>query len=504
VPSVNLIDAIGWWSRERGQDPAIVFGDDVLTHSAAAAWSDAVARDLRERGVQPGDRVAIAGRNSLEWCVVALGILKAGAAIVPMSYRFVADELAARVRDSEPRVIYADRLEIAKLPAPHEVPASVSVSSLEGVSRLRDAATRPGAFSRDADSPLVFVYTSGTTGEPKGVVHTAATCFAGVVERALSEPISPDEYRVLQVLPMFTFGGIVWGLFMTLARGGTMFLEPDYEPRRALQLLVRHRIAALSVVPYVFQTIAELPEFQDADLSHLKFATVGGAPVSPGLFETWHRQGVVVRQLYGMTETGGCVSIMSSEAAPGRPRSFGRGTMFNKVRIIDASGNDCAPGEPGQLIATGPTVMPGYWRNPEKTAEVIVDGWVRTGDIAVQDDEGFVTYVDRLKDMIIAGGFNIPSTELESAALELDGVLEAAAIPVPDAKWGEVPALIIATDGSIDASTVREHCRKVLSDYKVPKFVVERGDEFPRNAIGKVLKRELRDEYKYLNEVPVS
>jgi fatty-acyl-CoA synthase len=274
-----------------------------------------------------------------------------------------------------------------------------------------------------------------------------------------------------------------------------LILEPAYDPQRALDLLSKHRVCAFNVVPLVYETIAELPGFPAADLSSLTFATVGGAPVSPGLFEKWHRRGVTLRQLYGMTELGGAVSIMPTDEAAARPTSFGRGTMFAQLRIVDELGDDCPDGEPGQILARGPGMMAGYWRNPTATADIVTDGWIQTGDVAVRDQDGFFTYVDRMKDMIISGGFNIPSTELESAALAVPGVVEVAAIPIAHKKWGEVPALIIVTDGTTSPDAVQQHCRMVLSDYKVPKHIFEYPVPLPRNANGKILKRDLRAEY---------
>jgi fatty-acyl-CoA synthase len=289
-------------------------------------------------------------------------------------------------------------------------------------------------------------------------------------------------------------------MLMTTVLGGTLVVEKEIVPSRAVQLIERHRVEAIFGVPLVFQALAAAPEFADADLSSLKTAVVGGAAVPAPLLEAWASKDVALRQIYGMTEAGGIATSTSVRDFRDHPDTCGSGLIFTDVKVVRDDGSAAAPGEPGELVISGPGVTPGYWKAPDLTAEAIRDGWLHSGDLGVVDEDGRIMFVDRLKDLIITGGINVSPVELERVVAAVPGVLECAVIAAPDEKFGETPAAIVHPEPGLTEAQVVEECAKVLSDYKVPRYVVLREDPLPRLPNGKISKTVLRAEYADVTE----
>jgi fatty-acyl-CoA synthase len=289
--------------------------------------------------------------------------------------------------------------------------------------------------------------------------------------------------RLLGIAPMAPFGGFCWSVLTQVLWGGTLYLEPDFDPARALRLLVDKKITVFSAPVVFFEQFAMLPEFDEADLSSLKTASLGGSPVPVALLRRWQERGVLLRQVYGLTEAGGPIQVTSVADAVDHPDRCGRRGLHRKVRIVRPDGSDCDPNEPGEVIVGGAAVSPGYWNAEETTREAFRDGWLYTGDLGEFDEQGFLKITGRLKDMIISGGFNIGPAEIEHV------------IGVPDPKFGETPAAVVVASAPLEVERIVEFCNARLADYKVPRYVIVSEQPLPRNQSGKVVKPDIRNQY---------
>jgi fatty-acyl-CoA synthase len=493
--------ALQWWSRTKGDTPAIIVGDEHLTYRQLHDWSSRLARQLAAQGIKPGDRVGLIGPNALQWPVAALAVLKSGAVLVPLNPRFTAAEVRKTAEEAELSAVIAA--------AGHEVIVGDAMGSrvpIVGFDAVDDEKIGgPDDFRVDPapEEPIAVIFTSGTTGMSKGVILTSRTLLDIVLENTLTEEgLRPGTISLL-LLPLAFTPGLVYGLLITTVLGGTLVVEPELNPSRAVHLIGTLGVQALFGVPLIFEAISRAPEFAKANLSSLQTAIVGGAAVPADLLRRWADKGVLLRQIYGMTEAGGVATATPKADALDHPDSCGSGSIFTEVRVMTPDATFAPPGVAGELVVRGPGVTPGYWRDPETTAAAIRDGWLHSGDLGVCDEQGRITFVDRLKDLIISGGINISPVEIEGAIAMLDGVAEVAVIPAPDPRFGETPAAIVATVPGfedLDEKQVIAHCERVLADYKVPRYIVLRSAPLPRLPSGKIAKQAIRDEYRDLAE----
>ncbi|BBZ05671.1 acid--CoA ligase [Mycolicibacterium chitae] len=500
--SGTVIDALAWWARTKPDFVAIDFDGDELTYGDLNTWADGVAADLISVGVTAGDRVSILGSNSLEWCAAALGAFKVGAIVAPFNQRMVARELGVLVGDCEPKVVFYDETTKDRLDEVHSVQPTFAVRSLDDeVRQLRRGGHPPSPVrAPDLDEATAIVYTSGTTSAPKGVVFTHGTIAGVMHDFHLVEGVEPGGPRQLMVLPLFGAPGLIWGICRIVLHGGTLLLQPGFDPRRALEVLATKRVTTLIAVPLLLERMAAEPGFAAADLRSIATAHVGGARVPAELLKTWHAKGVVLRQLYGQTEIGGTATVMPREEALQSPEKCGWGSVFTKIRVVDENDVDVPAGTPGQILLRGPGMMPGYWRNGVATEAALKGGWLHTGDIGVLDERGYLTFVERQKDMIISGGLNIAPMEIEMVLQDMPGVAEVAVFGVSDPKFGETPAALINAGASVSTDAVVDWCNQRLADFKVPRYVVFTEEPLPRLASGKIAKRELRDTYADIPE----
>jgi O-succinylbenzoate-CoA ligase len=479
-----------------------------LTFAQLNQRSNRLANAFNAAGIEKGERVGLLLMNSAEFMEAYFALAKVGAVVVPLNWRLVADELEFILKDSGTRrLIYDDEFvdTVAELNARGDktdishwlqVAGSRDVAFFaEAYEAFRDAqsAAEPACTACD-DDMLYIMYTSGTTGLPKGVVHTHTTAVWAILTIAANTYYAEDD-RYIAALPMFHVGALT-PLAVNVYRGATSVVMRAFDPVRAWELIEREKISTGLMVPAMLNFMLQVGDFNERyDYSSLRWIMTGAAPVPVALTEKYAEMGIGILQVYGLTESCGPACLMDSENALRKPSSTGKAFYHTDVRVVNKAGADCGPEEAGEVIVRGKHIMREYWNRPDATAETIIDGWLHTGDIAVMDEEGFVSIQDRIKDMIISGGENVYPAEIEGVLMNHPQISEAAVIGQQSDKWGESPlAIVVRTDDALNAADVLEFCRGKLAGFKQPKGV-EFVDEIPRNPSGKILKRILREQF---------
>ncbi len=500
--AATVASALRWWAKTKGDTSALVVGDDTISYRHLHEWTSRVARRLTDEGVKPGDRVGLLAPNTVQWPVAALAVMKCGATLVPLNSRLKPAEIRKIADDAEIGAVIAAPTHVDAADEARGGGRDFAVWTFDLVDEHRLGVPDDFAIEPDQEDPIAVIFTSGSTGLSKGVVLTSRTLMGMVLENTLAEEGFRPGTVTLLVLPLAFTPGLVYGLLITSVLGGTLIVEPDLDAGRAVRMIEKHSVRALFGVPLVFDALSRADEFAGADLSSLQTAIVGGAAVPVDLLRRWADKGVLLRQIYGMTEAGGVATATLAADALDHPDSCGSGSIFTEVDVMLADGSLAQPGEPGELVVRGPGVTPGYWNDPETTAAAIRDGWLHSGDLGVRDEQGRITFLDRIKELIISGGINISPVELESAIRPIEGVQEVAVIAAADARFGETPAAIItlAAGSDLDEATVIRHCESVLSDYKIPRYVVLRSEPLPRLPNGKLDKVAIREQYRDVSD----
>ena len=507
-------------ARAHGDRPFLVLEDERVSYTAWSKATVALAGWLVANGVRPGDRVALVSRNLPEWPVAFFAAVCVGAIVVPLNAWWTGAELAYGLEDSGATVLIADGERWDRI-APSAAPATVLVTrpvgDLRGAARMEDVIGRPSDWATLPDTPLPIVerhpdddatifYTSGTTGHPKGAVgsHRAMLTNIGSTGWATAraalrrgeEPPAPTPKVLLVVIPLFHVTACSATLMGAMAGGHTLVFMRRWEAVEAFGLIERERVTMTGGVPTIAWQLLEHPERDRFDLSSLEVVSYGGAPAAPELARQLAAVfGVAPGNGWGMTETTATVTSHSGEDYLHRPESAGPPVPVAELQIRDVDGMAVLPvGTVGELWAKGPQVVRGYWNKPDVTAATFVDGWVRTGDLARLDEEGFLFIVDRAKDMIIRGGENIYCVEVENALFDHPAVTDAALIGLPHRTLGEEPAAVVhlAPGASAGAEELRAWVAERLAAFKVPTRVVFSDATLPRNANGKILKGELK------------
>jgi long-chain acyl-CoA synthetase len=507
-------------ARARGDHEMLVAGPVRRTWADEYVRACRVAQALRRDGVVADDRVAFLDRNGLAYFDVLFGGALLGAVNVAVNWRLAPNEMAAIIDDSTARllVVHTDYLDAldemeSSLPSVRRIVVvhdddNVGVNYREARAVSFDAwidgcaPTDPGHVGAAGDVSMQL-YTSGTTGLPKGVMLTNANLSTAVSEAGHTFSIDEDTVSLV-AMPLFHIGGSGWAL-CGMSRGGRSVILRDIDPTAILSLISRERITEAFVVPAVLMMLLATPDLTMTDLSSLRHIFYGASPIAEDvLVKALAAFGCGFNQVYGMTETTGAITALRAEEHdPSGPRrgllrSAGRPHPGVELRIVDPdSGLDAAPGGVGEVVTRSGYNMAGYWRRPAETAAAVQpDGWLHTGDAGYLDPEGYLYLHDRIKDMIVSGGENIYPAEVENVLLSHPDVADAAVIGVPDARWGEaVKAIVVPTAGAVlDEPALIAHCRSRLAHYKCPTSV-EAADVLPRNPSGKVLKRELRAPY---------
>ena len=519
--SLAALAAVG---RSHGDATFLVYEDERVSFAAWHRAVAALAAELRGLGVVKGDRVALASRNLPEWPVVFFAVTVLGAICVPLNAWWTGAELVYGLTNSGSKVLICDAERLARI-EPHraELPAleHVIVSRLAaapaGVLRLEQligtSAQWPGLPDADLpqaelapDDPATILYTSGTTGHPKGALGTHRNLVTNILSGGYSGARSvlrredalpaPARKVILTVIPLFHATACSATLMGAVAAGHTIVLMYKWDPVLAFGIIEREKVNMTGGVPTIAWQLLEHPERGNYDLSSIEAIGYGGAPSAPELVRKIHEVfGALPGNGWGMTETSATVTSHSAEDYLNRPTSCGPPVAAADLEIRADDGVTLLPsGEVGELWARGPMIVAGYWNNPEASAATFVDGWVRTGDLAWLDEEGFCFIADRAKDMLIRGGENIYSSEVENALYEHPAVTDAAVVGVPHRTLGEEPAAVVhlAPGSSASEAELQAFVRTRIAAFKVPVRILFLDETLPRNANGKILKKDLR------------
>lgn len=479
--------------------------DRTFTYSDLDARVDAMAAHLGSLGIGRGDRVGVLAHNGVEFFDIQFACARTGSICVLLNWRLTTTELEYILGDSSPKLLvhdisFADSAtelqKLCKIDTLLAIDGGTQDSDYEqAIAASMGKPVEPVALTHD--DLITIMYTSGTTGLPKGAMITHGMNFWNSINLGIPAAISIDTVH-LNILPLFHTGGLNCYSNPVLHAGGTVVLLKGFEPGETLGLLgdPEQGITHFFAVPAPYQFMIQHPDFETTDLSRLQMAGVGGAPCAMKILQTWADRGVLLTQGFGMTETSPACIFLDPRDALRKIGSTGKALLHTEYRIVNEAGGDCAPGEVGELWVAGPNITPGYWNRPDATADAFEGRWLKTGDAARSDDEGFVFIVDRWKDMYISGGENVYPAEVENVLYQITGVVEAAVIGVPDDRWGEVglAVLVVEADTTIERTAVQEHCVGKLAKFKIPHDIAVI-EALPRNATGKVLKRELRDQF---------
>lgn len=493
---MNLSEYLRRAAARRPDKVALVEGGGAeQTFAALDAEVDAVAAGLQRLGLEPGDRVAIAMGNSLRFVHSYFGILRAGGVAVPLNVMLTPTEIARIVSDAEPRfVLAAPPFSAAVEAAASSAAEAPKVISTETWDELVADAGAPSDPGTRPDGLAVLAYTSGTTGEPKGAMLTHGNLIASLEQQmALPEDHVREDDVILLVLPLFHIFGLNVPLGLLVATGASGVLLERFEPLDALRAIERHKVTVLFGAPTMYAAWVDTPGADQYDLTSVRLGISGAAALSEDVLRSFYALfGVHIYEGYGMTETAPTLTTNRMGEAP-RPRSIGKPLPGVEVRLVDENFRDVEPGDPGEIVARGPNIFKGYWRREDENDRYFRDGWFHTGDVAVEDEEGYLSLVDRKRDLVIVSGFNVYPSEVEAALVENEAIAEAAVVGQPHPYTGEtVKAFVVLADGaSATEDAIIEDVGARLARFKCPTQI-EIVESLPRQLTGKVLKRELR------------
>ncbi len=503
----------------------LVYENEIWTYAEASQEVNSIANWVMANDIKTGDRVALAMRNYPEWMLWYWALVSIGVTVVGVNAWWVTDELDYGLSDSKPKAIVVDKERYDNIAPLLEKYGDMKVvgvrfdADVNGVIPHSEVKATGGDMPEvdvDPDSDACIFYTSGTTGRPKGAQLTQRGCVLNimnvafmnlVVTKALARRDGTEDQLpapgqgpvtvTLVTTPLFHVTANNCVVQPTTLTGGKIIHMYKWDAGEALKLIEKHKITGISGVPVMSREIISHPDFKKYDTSSMTALGGGGAQLQPDLVGKINGslKNAKAATGYGMTETCGIISAVSQDYFQDRPFSAGPIVPTLEAKCVDADGNPVSTGELGELCVKGGNVIKGYLNRPDATAETIQNGWLRTGDIARMDEDGFVFIVDRAKDMVLRGGENVYCAEVESAIFKHDAVSECTVFGVLDDRLGEEvgAAIVIAPGASVTADDIRAHCAELISKFKIPRYIWLRNDPLPRNASGKFVKRELRD-----------
>lgn len=499
--------------REFARHPAVIGAGAPVTYGGLGERVHRLLHGLGEIGIRPGDRVIILMGNRPEFFEIDHALFVGGFIRVALSFRLHPREVAHIVNDCQAAAVVADedwarQLVAVRAELPSVAKIVVAGAAVDGAVPLATVAAaghpEPPERLPGPDDPASLLYTSGTTGSPKGATLSQGN-WAAMVRNSMVElpPIDSSDV-MLHVAPLSHLSGYAAPPYFV--RGASHLPLPTFDPRQVLDVIAERGVTAMALVPTMLNLLLLEAEGNPADTSSLRTVLYGASPIAPDrLARAIKRFGEVFVQFYGLSETPMPLTCLSqrdhrfdpAEPAPARLASAGRVNPFVELKLVDDDGNEVAQGEIGEIVVRGDTVMLGYWGQPEQTREMIdADGWAATGDLGRQDEEGYVAVVDRKKDMIVSGGYNIYPNEVENAIATVPAVQEVAVVGIPDERWGEtIKAVVVVRPGyELTESDVIAACTDQLAGYKKPRSV-DFVDELPKTGSGKIMRRHVRERY---------
>jgi len=501
-PFFSYAELIRVHARERPTHPALIEGERVVSFATLDAMMDRIAATLQREGLRPTEAIAVCAATSLEYAALFLGALRAGVAVAPLAPSSTAETIADMVANAQARLFFTDAATAAELAAVRKRIAVPWIALDESDAGqpfsqwLAPEGSVPEAVAIRPDEPFNIIYSSGTTGTPKGIVQPHGMRWVHA-QRALDHGYGPNAVTLVST-PLYSNTTLV-SFFPGVVLGGTVVLMPKFDAGRYLELAQRHRATHSMLVPVQYARLMAHPSFDSFDLSAFRMKFCTSAPFAAALKADILRRwpgGLI--EYYGMTEGGGTL-VLKAHERPDKLATVGQPAEGHDIRLIDEAGREVAPGEIGEVVGHSPAMMSGYHRQPDKTreAEWYAPGgkrFIRTGDVGRFDAEGFLTLMDRRKDMIISGGFNVYPSDLEAVLIRHPAVAEAAVVGVASRRWGETPVAFVTLRAATAAEEMRDWANRQLG--KTQRLAaVQIVDTLPRSAIGKILKRELRDNF---------
>jgi long-chain acyl-CoA synthetase len=490
----NLAQLLSETASRHGDRPALKLDQNVVSYQALNEGASRVAGLLKQRGLRPGDRVGIMLPNVPYFGMVYYGVLRAGGVVVPMNVMLKQREVSFYLTDSGAGHLFAwhEFSAVAEQGAGTAGTEVIIVGPGEFDRLLSDAPLQVDDVERDSRDTAVILYTSGTTGTPKGAELTHSNMLENSRYGGIELVDVSEQDVIFGALPLFHSFGQTCCLNTAVRAGACLTMIPRFEPGVALEIIARDKVTLFDGVPTMYHAMLNYPQRQQHDVSSLRTCVSGGAAMPVEVMRGFEAAfGCVILEGYGLSETSPVASFnqLHRERKPG---SIGTPIPGVEMKIVDETGNQLPPGEVGEIAIRGHNVMKGYWNRPDATAEVLADGWLRTGDLARTDQDGYFFIVDRKKDMIIRGGYNVYPREIEEVLYEHPAILEAAVIAVPDPALGEEigAAVVLRPQASVDPDEIREFVKERLAAYKYPRHVWF-ADQLPKGATGKILKRDI-------------